>query len=118
MTETEAPLTRLWNQMVRAETSTWRKTVLMKFIRRIATSGVMSIIAIRGTTLRSGARIGSVTSYRRMTSRLPGGRLNHERSARTMIARLRMLNSRSTKLRSQFIGMVVLQRWRDRCAQS
>jgi hypothetical protein len=82
-------------------------------IKRIATTGVISIIPMRGTTRRSGARMGSVMSKINVTRKWPGGRLNQESSARTTIAMLRIWMRISTKVRSAdtaVTGMVVLQK--------
>ena len=67
--------------------------VWITFISRIATIGVMSIMPMRGTIRRSGARTGSVISITNRTIGFSGLGLNHDISARMMIAKFRMKNS-------------------------
>jgi len=52
----------------------------------MATIGVMSIMPMRGMTLRKGARMGSVISWRKITRGLVGSTGNQDNMARKKMA--------------------------------
>ncbi len=54
----------------------------------IATTGLKSIIPALGIIRRRGARIGSVTRYRKIASQLVGPGENQDRIDRAMISRV------------------------------